>query len=207
MKDKLKLIKTAVTGGIAVGKSSLCREFSKQGFPVISADRIAKTALLPSSSVYVKILKLFQFSKAEPLSAQKISRVIFSNLNLKKKFEKIIHPFILQKILLEEQQLKKKGHKVIFYEIPLLFETKMEAYFDFIVLVDCPKPEQKKRLTALRGFSQSAAKKRIEVQSPQTLKALKSHFIVKNTFSLTHLKKEAQRILKLILPAIKIDPC
>lgn len=186
--------KIAVTGGIAVGKSSLCCILSRLGYPVISADSHAKKALSPNASIHSTILKLFQFEKT--LDPQVIAQKIFSYPRLKKQFEDIIHPWIIQSILTEEKEFKKKGCRVIFYEIPLLFEKNLESDFDFIVLVNCKKNIQKVRLMNRMSISKSQAEKRINSQWTQKEKFSKSDLIVDNNSKIDHLEKSALMIIK-----------
>lgn len=193
-KQPKKQIKIAVTGGIGAGKSSLCRFFKDWGWPVISADKEARKALAENSPLYPSLLKLFNKKPDESLNSKEIAREIFSNFSLKKKFESIVHPYIFKCILQKEEKLK--GHSHIFYEIPLLFETRLSSYFQWIVLVICSKKLQKERIITRMNLPPAEAQLRMDAQTNQKTKIKKSNIIVENNGSLDDLKKQALNVLK-----------
>ena len=188
--------KAAVTGGIAVGKSSLCRILADLGYPVISADEHTARALTPGSSVHSLILKLFHYPDDHILDRKIIAQKIFSDSKIKKKFENLIHPWITQSILKEEKEILKNSPAVVFYEIPLLFEKKLEDRFDVIILVDCPEEEQKKRLMSRMSLSHDEALQRIKAGGPKNKKLLKSHFVIQNNFTIKELKLSALNMIQ-----------
>ena len=189
----------AITGGIGVGKSSFCQTLTHHGHPVISADEKGKNAFQPSSSVYSLITELFQTPPHQPISTKYISEQIFNNPQLKKDFENIMHPYITQSILKEEDQMKKKGYSTIFYEIPLLFEKKLTNYFHVIILIVCKKKLQIQRVMNRFSLSTSQALNRIHSQMPETEKIKNSHILIENNQDLDHLKKSAKIVLKQLL--------
>ena len=182
-----------VTGSIATGKSSFCKFLKDKGYPVISADEHAKKALLPDSSCYSYLLKIFD-SPPLPLTSEWLAHQIFSNPHIKTQVENIMHPFIFREIKKAEKKFLES--KFIFYEIPLLFETHMEKYFDKIVLIYSPRNNQKKRL--LQRISPSQAQKRIQSQMSQEEKLSKSNFIIHNDKTLKDLEHQAQTFLQTI---------
>ena len=186
-----KTIKVAVTGGMGSGKSSVCQHFKSLGFPFISADEQAAKALKKDSSIYPDILKLFPHNPK--LKPQQIAEEIFSKPSLKKSFEEIIHPYIFQCIKDEERYLLEKNHQIIFYEIPLLFETNMSYYFDYIILITCPKNMRVKRVKEQMNISEDQILKRISTQIQHD--ANQAHFIIDNSKSFKELEKSAEDIL------------
>ncbi len=193
----MKLMKIAVTGGICTGKSSFCSFLSEQGQYYISADIHAKKALLPSSSIYDLIAQLFNTTDYK-LTSSDIARRIFKDKQLKAKFEKIMWPFIRKGILEEENQLINKGAKVIYYEIPLLFENNRQDLYDFIILLTCDSKLQIHRLINKSSISESEALLRIKSQWAIKNKVSFSDIIVENNSSLDYLKKQAHLALEKI---------
>jgi len=70
---------------------------------------------------------------------------------------------------------------IIFYDVPLLFEVKIEKQFYKIVLVYTPQEIQIKRLMKRDNISLEEAKKTINSQISIEDKKLKSDFIIDNT--------------------------
>ena len=191
--------KIGVTGGIGAGKTTFCSFLSQKGYPFISADEQAKKALSPKSPCYPALLKLFHY----PWTAGSIAQKVFSNPQLKTQFEAIVHPYILQRIQQQEDKLKKQNPPVIFYEIPLLFEKKLEKLFHFTVLITCSSYLQKKRVMKRSALSEKDIINRMKNQMPQKEKLPKSDFIVENNKTLNDLKISAQHILQCILSGEK----
>ena len=192
-KQPKKQTKIAVTGGIGAGKSSLCRFFKEWGWPVISADKEARKALAEDSPLSPSLLKLFNKKPNESLNSKEIAREIFSNFSLKKKFESIVHPYIFKCILQKEEKFKDHSH--IFYEIPLLFETHLSSYFNWIILVVCSKKLRKERIITSMNLSPREAQLRMDAQKDHKTKIKKSNIIVENNGSLEDLKKQAIDVL------------
>ncbi|MDE0151578.1 MAG: dephospho-CoA kinase [Bdellovibrionales bacterium] len=199
------MVKIAITGGIGTGKSSLCRFFEDWGFPVISADKEAHKALMIESPLYPSLLKLFNKKPSDRLNPKEIAKDIFSNLNLKKKFESIVHPYIFESILKEEKKIKNHSH--IFYEIPLLFETNLMDYFNWIILVTCSKNLQKERVISKMHLSSEEAQMRIDAQNPQETKIESSDIVIENNGSLNDLKQKAEDILEKLALTKKDSSC
>jgi len=188
------MVKIAITGGIGTGKSSLCQFFEDWGFPVISADKEARKALMKDSPLYPSLLKLFNKKSHDSLNPKEIAKEIFFNFSLKKQFESIVHPYIFECILQEEQKIKNHSH--IFYEIPLLFETNLMDDFNWIILVICSKNLQKERVIKKTNLSPKEAQMRINAQKPQETKIEKSDIVIENNRSLEDLEQKATDVLK-----------
>ena len=77
---------------------------------------------------------------------------VFSNKSELTKLEKIIHPLISQKkeefIQLESKQ------KILFFDIPLLFEKKLFEEFNFIIYLYIDKKTQLKRVIKRKGMTE-----------------------------------------------------
>ena len=195
-----KTIKVAVTGGIGSGKSTLCQHFKSLGFPVISADEQAAKGLKTNSPIYPDILKLFPTN--QELQPKKIAEEIFSKPLLKKSFEQIMHPYIFQCIKDEEEYLLKQNHRIIFYEIPLLFETNMSYHFNYIILITCPTDKRIKRVKEKMNISEDQILKRISAQVQHDEK--KAHFVIDNSKTLKELEKSAEDVLSQMRSACSI---
>ncbi len=183
--------KVAITGGIGAGKSSMCQILIQQGFPVISADQQAQKALIKNSPIYSDILKLFPNNLI--LDPKQIAEKIFSQPLLKKSFENIVHPYIFQCIKEEEKKIIQQGDRVIFYEIPLLFETDMFYYFNYIILITCPKELKIERVKKRMNIPEEQIFKRMFTQAQHD--ESKVHFVVENSKSLKDLEKSTKDIL------------
>ena len=95
---------------------------------------------------------------------------------------------------MREFHRKNKKNKIIFFEIPLLIESKLMKFFDFIILVVAPK---KKRL---ERYLKSGGKKEMfhlldKNQLPAQKKVKHCDFLIVNNKSKNILKKKVHDII------------
>ena len=65
------------------------------------------------------------------------------------KLEKIIHPLVRKKM--RKFTFMNKRKKVLFYEIPLLIESKLMKLFDVIIFIKSKKKERLRRFVSKHG--------------------------------------------------------
>jgi len=184
----LLMLRVALTGGIATGKTSLLEFFQSHSVSTIDADAIVEQ-LYSKPKVGEKILKLFH-----SLNRKEIAHQVFSSPKLKKELEYILHPLVLSEIQKKLLEFEKKGKTMVVVELPLLFEAGLEQLFDKVIVVTCSKKKQIKRLVEL-GLSEKQALARIESQLPLNAKVKKADFVIDNNESLASALKQAEKIL------------
>ena len=84
-------------------------------------------------------------------------------------------------------------------DIPLLLENNINKKKDILVFVDAKKIDISKRLKKRKGFNQKLISKFKKIQLPIVYKKQKSHFIIKNNFNNSSVKKDINGILEKIL--------
>lgn len=189
-----------LTGGLGSGKTTVSSLLKSLGFAVIDADAISHQQLVPKSDAYIEILKDFGpgiLNPDETIHRKKLGDIVFKNALKRQKLEQILHPKIQQRVL----ELKKElslTHEIAFYDVPLLFEKKLEKNFDAILVVDCPLSLRLQRVMERNGWTQTEALNRIAAQLPLEEKVLKTPYVIKNDGDLEQLKLETQRVLKLL---------
>jgi len=67
--------------------------------------------------------------------------------------EEIIHPEVDRLRGARVLQAEKEGARIAIVEIPLLFEKRIEAEFDHIIVVDAPREQRQNRVIRNRGLS------------------------------------------------------
>lgn len=133
-----------VTGGIATGKSSVCRWFSDHGIPVIDADALCHEFMKPNGSAYAKIVASFQpmatASLVDPISGEidrkQLGEIVFRNPVARKKLEDILHPLVKKEMALRALKYFLTGQPMIVLEVPLLFESGIDKFVTKAVVVD-----------------------------------------------------------------------
>jgi len=189
----LKLLKVAVTGDIAAGKSTVCGYFKKFKTRVIDTDKIVHKLLSSNTSVMQKVIKFLgkKILRNGKIDREKVSEEVFNNKKKLFGLEEIIYPYLWKELKEKYDEEKKRGkNKIFMVEMPLLFETKSENFFDHIILIIADEKLLKER------YKKKDFEKRKKRFMKKEKKIKKSDFIIFNNSTLKNLKKEVQKIKK-----------
>jgi len=176
------MLKVAITGNIASGKSTVEGLLKEKGYKVLDTDDVAHDLLLEEKT---KALIISAFSDLDvlengELSRPKLGRIIFTNEKYRKTLESILHPLIREEIK-KYFKFLEQTEKVVFISVPLLFEAKFENLFDKIVLIYADDEIRIKRLIDRNDLNEEMAKNRLGLQiSQDKKKPLVAHILFNN---------------------------
>ena len=162
------MLRVALTGGIATGKSHVLARVAARGVPTIDADLLARQAVAPGSDGERLVIDRFGdaiLARDRSIDRGALGRIVFSNPQARQDLERIVHPFVYAAIERWFATLPA-GTRAGVADIPLLFETGHEADFDLVVVTACSADEQARRLVARDGLAQADARARIATQWP-----------------------------------------
>ena len=177
------MIKIGITGSVASGKSTVAKILSRGIYPIFSADNEVKK-IYKRQNVKKKIKKLLNIKENKNFKNKIKDKIKLKKTNLNK-LEKIIHPLVRKEM---KKFLKSKKKKISILEIPLLFENKLQNYFDIIIFVDTAKNRRIKRFKK-KGGSVEIFKILDKKQLSPKIKIKKSNYIFFNNKSVKNLKK------------------
>ena len=184
------MIKIGITGSLASGKSTASKFLSEKRGPLFSADSAVKE-LYKSPSFKSLISKKFKINNNNKIK-KNLKKMIFNNSAELKKLEKIIHPLVRKKM--KNFSVKNKNKKFLFYEIPLLIESKLMKYFDKIIFI-----KSKKQIRLKRFKSKNKDKKLFNLlnskQMSDNVKTKYCDHVVVNEKNLKILKKNLSTII------------
>ncbi len=191
------MIKVAITGNIASGKSQVEKVLLTLGFKVIDTDKINHFILMTDISAIKEIKETFKdediLDENSNISREKLGKLVFSKGDNKVKLEQILHKRIFEHV---NKFLKdNKKEKIVFVSIPLLFETKQEENYDKIIFVSADKDVRLKRLMERNKYSEKYAKVRINSQDSEESKIKKSDFVIYNNSDFINLRKQINYVL------------
>ena len=92
----------------------------------------------------------------------KLREIIFSNIDQKKKLEKLLYPYL--EIELNKFEENNYKENILVYDIPLIYETKSEKKYDKILLAHCDIKVQRERVLTRDKISDSLFKKIVSSQ-------------------------------------------
>jgi len=172
------MLRVALTGGIATGKSHVLARLRDRGIPTIDADDVVHEALGPGTPTTHAIATQFGSVFRKPdgsIDRALLAVKVFSDPASRLQLEAIIHPVVYEAIGAWYQTLDRPMGVA---SIPLLYETHRERDFDFVAVTVCPPALQMQRLRERDGISQEEARQRIEAQMPAEQKAKLGDFVI-----------------------------
>ena len=184
-----------LTGGIGAGKSTVLEIFEESGFNVISADKICGQIYDdPNSEIHAEIEKNWgsiYIASDGKADKKMVAERVFSDDISRKWLNSKLHPEILRR----GQALAAETSKKTVFEVPLLFETGWEDFFEQIIMV-YTKDELRIERLEKRGLTRKEISERINAQMPQDKKLEKADFALVNNGSITSLKEQISKLIQ-----------
>ena len=193
-----KVLKVALTGGIASGKSLVSDLLEIHGCHIVDLDVISREVVLPGTDGLNELVESFGDSillSDGSLDRKNLRDVLFKKGRNRAKIEQILHPKILQRMKSSIESFKEG---VIVVAIPLLVEKELWGPFDRAVVVDCDVETQIDRLTARENIDNTQAKTMLMAQASREQRfQLGDHLptdIIDNNSKISNLKENVERL-------------
>jgi|SRR5262245_20023187 len=175
------MLKVALTGGIATGKSYVLDRFRRLDVPCLDADELVHGVEAAGTEATAAIAARFG---ADVLAADgsvnraKLGPIVFGDPTARHDLEAIVHPAVYRAISAGIRAFELSGtHAFAVVDVPLLFETGAERRFDRVIVTACSADCQMARLKA-RGLTDDAALQRLAAQWPMDQKIARADFVV-----------------------------
>jgi len=173
------MVRVGLTGGIAMGKSTVSDYLRSHGAVVIDADAIAREVVEPGTPGFAQVVEEFGrgiLDESGAIDRPKLGALVFSDEAARKRLEAIVHPLVFLRIIELEEQAPKDA--VVVHDLPLLAESGRAETFDYVVVVDAPVETQIERMVRDRGWTEDEARARIAAQaSREARRAIATHLI------------------------------
>lgn len=194
---KLSVPVIGLTGGIATGKSTVAELLKAHNIPVINADLLVKEIYKKQKTIDLVKALAPEVYKSQQIDFKLLREKFFTNSELKAKLEHFIYQEL--PMAFNEVFQSLNDPKLVVYDVPLLFEKKMEKYFDLTVLVYAPRKIQRARLMERDGHLEDMAETILKQQIDIEEKKLKADYVINNSFSKEELVAETSQFLQLHL--------
>lgn len=182
-----------LTGSIGCGKSTALKYFKDYGAEVIDVDNLVRKLINGEKEVQDAIVQ--HFGKKAKNNLNQIDRgnlahIIFNDSKEREWLENLLHPRVLS---MWQPLVEADPNSFWVIEIPLLFEKKLEKFFDFSVCIASISSLQVKRLKK-RGLDENDINARIANQMPTEDKIERADFVLTNNGNIDFLQKQVQRL-------------
>lgn len=191
-----------LTGSIGSGKSSVGRLLAEWGALLIDADALARDATKdPAVLRRVSDELGVHLVREGSLDRAAVAALVFADEGALAKLNAIVHPWVgARRLELQAEALAAaQPPPLIVHDVPLLFETGLDAAVDTTVVVTAPLEVRVKRLEARSSMSEEDVRARDSAQMPQEEKARRAEFLVDNSGSQAALQEEVARLWEELL--------
>lgn len=188
-----KMINVAITGNFASGKSFALEAIKSMGYKTFSCDNYVKELY---KRVDVQKIVEKSIPELEFFDRKKLAKIIYKDDNSRAILESIIHPKVRDGIKTFEES--NKNEKLLFTEVPLLFETGFDKYFLYNICVFCSEETRVKRAKDRNIDSYKNFKKINEIQMKPMEKKKRADFSVNSEMELEKIKESLKDIIKKI---------
>jgi dephospho-CoA kinase len=183
-----------LTGGIACGKSTVASMLVDLGALLIDADKLAREVVMPGRPALKQIAERFGQSVILPdgsLHRKALGEIVFNESSARKDLEAITHPRIREAMWEQMRQAEAaEPEKLVVVDVPLLYESGLQEYFQKVMVVYVPEAVQLKRLMQRDAISLEAAQLRLKAQMPIEQKKLLANIIIDNSGSLSETEQQ-----------------
>ena len=188
----------AITGGIGSGKSTLCSKLKEKGFKIHSSDeQVAKIYKNPEKKfiTYLRTIGLSKSISKKNINKKIISKIVFENKQIRKKLELYIFNIVRKERSNFIKKEKQKKTKLVFIDIPLLFENNLEKQFHKVISIIASKQIRLKRLKKTRKMTETQFKNIIRSQTSDVIRKKKSDYIIYNNSTLRDYKTKINKLI------------
>lgn len=167
-----------LTGGIAMGKTTISQFLKSKAIPVVDADQIAHE-ILTVDEVKVKLMDTFGESildKNQNIDRRKLGPIVFNDQRQLEKLNIIVQPYIRTEIVRQLDTFS--ASKVVVLDAPVLFEQGYEKMVDYLMVIKTSAQIQVERLMQRDSLNEIDAQKRIQAQMLIEEKVKKADIVI-----------------------------
>src|SRR5258706_14064235 len=157
------MLKVALTGGIATGKSHVLDRFRALGLACLDAEGLADGVEGKGTGATEQIGARFGeeiLDQEGAVDRAKLAAIVFADDRARRDLEAIVHPAVYRAIAAGTRGFELLGAPLVLVDVPLLYETGRAADFDVVIATTASPAAQLDRLRR-RGLSDPEARQRL----------------------------------------------
>ena len=192
----------AVTGGIAAGKSTVTDYLISKGYMVVDADKMAREMTGPGGKAMPYILEHFGPDYIEndgSLKREAMRDLVFQNPKYKAVLEAGTTAVVIRDIEIIRAEAAERGLPVMFFDIPLLFEMKLEDRYDEVWVITADRNIRSERIRARDGLNPELIDLIIGSQADEEYKISRADRVFCNNGTIEELIQSVDKALQMIL--------
>jgi dephospho-CoA kinase len=168
-----------LTGSIGMGKSTTTAMFAAEGIPVWDADACVHRLYAPGGAATQIVAHLYPSVISDgAVSRAALRDMITADPSVLDQLQSAVHPLVAAD---RAAFLQAQTAPIVLLDIPLLFETGVDAQCDGIVVVTAPAPIQRARVLARGEMTAADLDMILSRQMPDTEKRKRATWVIKTT--------------------------
>jgi dephospho-CoA kinase len=179
----MALLKVALTGGVAEGKTTVLRFLAEEGLRTASADDVARE-VFEDPVVQSEIGQRLKLDG--PIEREKVRLAIEGDPSKRRALNEVMHPEILARLISLNADV---------VEVPLLIETCIQSLFERVWVATCGPEEQERRLVERLGDA-GAARRLVASQLPTVVKCAFADQAIRTDQPLSSVQKAAGELAR-----------
>jgi dephospho-CoA kinase len=187
-----------LTGGIGAGKSTALAALERLGAATLSTDAVVHE-LYESDEVRDAVVKRFgrEVATNGTIDRPAVARAAFATPEDRRWLEELLWPRVGARMVAWREELERRAPppRAAVVEVPLLFESGMEAAFDATIAVVV---DEQLRATRASGRGHQALDERLARQLPQQEKAQRATYVVTNDGDIDELESKLSAVLDIL---------
>jgi len=193
------MLKVALTGGIATGKSYVLEQFRRRGVPCLDADMLAHGVTAAGTEATSAIAARFGPDILEAdgsVDRARLGSIVFADAAARHDLEALVHPAVYRAIAAGLRAFELiDAPPLAVVDVPLLYETGHADEFDRVIVTACAPEIQLARLLK-RGLDEDQARQRIDAQWPTEKKAARATFVIRTDGTFEETDRQIERVLE-----------
>jgi dephospho-CoA kinase len=169
-----------LTGSIGMGKSTTAAMFAEKGIPVWDADQAVHRLYAPFGAAVSPMAALFPDAVQDGAVDRDILKsIVAADPSALARIEAVVHPLVAA-----DRTAFLHAHltaALVLFDVPLLFETGAEGFFDAIAVVTAPADVQAARVLARPGMTRERFQTLLARQMPDANKRARADYIIQTT--------------------------
>ena len=186
-----------LTGGIAMGKSTVAAIFRRHRVPVFDADRLVHVLQGPGGAAVPAIARLFPDTvEGGAIQRDRLREAIARDPAALGALEQIIHPLVRAARSRFIARARARRAPLALLDIPLLFEGGGDRTCDLVVAVSAPPDLQRQRIRARRRMTLQQADAIIARQMADAERRARADIVIHTGLSRHHAVRQVSRLLR-----------
>ena len=192
------MIVVGLTGSIAMGKSTLATMFRDSGYPVFDADQMVRACyrqecVAPIEAAFPGV------TVAGGVDRERLSKYVVGDEGAMRTLERIVHPAVALRRSEFLERAQGARSRIVFLDIPLLFETAGDRKVDVVLVVSARPEVQRARALSRGAWTEERFDGLLARQMPDAQKRLRAHFVIDTSGTLEDSRLQAAGFVRAVV--------